>query len=88
MLTSTIACLDMDLPYYTCVRLYRSSSQAPQEATMLQLNEELAYVHQASAFCQDMRDRLATHLVCHASAHAITDAIALHQLQAVSVIAH
>ena len=55
---------------------------------MLQLNEELAYVHQAFAFCQDMRDRLATHLVCHASAHAITDAIALHQLQAVSVVAH
>ena len=54
---------------------------------MLQLNEEMAYAHQASAFCQDMRDRLAASLVCHAVAHAITDVTALHQLQAVSVIA-
>lgn len=55
---------------------------------MLQLNEELAYVHQAFAFCQDMRDSLAAAVVCHASAQAITHAMALHQLQAVSVVAH
>lgn len=45
------------------VRLCRSSSQAPEEATMLQLNEELAYLHQAFAFSQDLRDRLAQSLV-------------------------
>ena len=55
---------------------------------MLQLNKELAYVHQASAFCQDMRDRLAASLVCQASARAMTDAIDLLQLQAVGIIAH
>ena len=41
----------------------RGGSEAPQEATMLQLSEELAYVHQAYALCQAMRDRLAASLV-------------------------
>ena len=40
---------------------------------MQQLNEELAYLHQAFAFSQDMKDRLAASLVCHASAHVMTD---------------
>ena len=34
---------------------------------MLQLSEEIAYLHQAFAFCQDMRARLAASLVCYAS---------------------
>lgn len=34
---------------------------------MLQLSEELAYVHQAYALCQAMRDHLVAALVCHTS---------------------
>lgn len=34
---------------------------------MLQLTEELAYVHQAYALCQALRDHLAASLVCHNS---------------------
>ena len=46
----------------------RSSTEAPQEAVMLQLSEELAYVHQAYACCHAMRDRLAASMVCCAPA--------------------
>ena len=46
------------------IRLFcRGGSEAPQEATILQLSEELAYVHQAYALCQAMRDRLAASMV-------------------------
>lgn len=37
---------------------------------MQHLSEELAYVHQAHALCQAMRDRLADSLVCYASEDA------------------
>ncbi|KAL3156853.1 hypothetical protein ABBQ38_001122 [Trebouxia sp. C0009 RCD-2024] len=47
---------------YTDAVVHRGSSEAPQEAIMLQLTEELAYVHQAYALCQALRDHLAASL--------------------------
>ena len=41
----------------------RSSSEAPQEAVMMQLTGEVAFLHQAYAFCLAMRDTLAAALV-------------------------
>lgn len=50
----------------------RSSSEAPQEAIMLQLKEELTYMHQAYILCHTMQDTLAASLVWHASQQPIT----------------
>ena len=41
----------------------RSSNEAPQESLMMQLSEEVAYLHQAYTLCLAMRDNLAAAMV-------------------------
>ena len=41
----------------------RAGSERPQEARMLQLTAQVAYLHQAHAFCQQLQDALDNSLV-------------------------
>lgn len=45
----------------------RSSNEAPQESLMMQLSEEVAYLHQAYTLCLAMRDNLVAAMVASPS---------------------